>query len=1149
MTLTPAQRLLRLKPSLFSTTVVRGLTNPDGGLSTFTAEDGEFVSTTAIGETGSFRYDPVGSGIKSTQQLNVDWSMFENHVFFNSAQVKVNAAFNKIIDRFPFDGTRKETELFYDGLTGYEKYVLDNFPKNKGYLFFSGSNVGDATTRGTWVTVKDFAGSQFPFLTNNPNGENRLNPTTGSVTWQFQIYVPAQSNSNQIVLQKLQDVGSSNQHGFGCFLSSSTSTSTAQLSFFVCSGSAAMSASITLNKGLWTPVTFTWDRTSGVNQIKGYVSGAMVATSSQVVIGNLNFATASLYIGTGSNVTTPLFVPVTTFSGALDELRYYKRTLTQGEMVQNQSSSIYSDDPDLALYFKFNEPSGSASSLVIDSSGNGMHGTLNSYAQSTLKVRNIATGSLFGASPMANEDIRTCPVLFPDQPEVQALKTSLLSDAEDYDNDNPNTIIKLVPKHFFLYGQLQNGFSSEEGNLNTLEYGTEPNTSDMGSTQTILSLLYMWASFFDEIKLYLDSFSTLRHVDYDSDDTVPDAFLKQLADHYGFELPPLFIGSTIDQFINGNDVTPTIVNSTYTMQYIQNQVWRRILINANDILKSKGTLHSIKALLRAVGIDGDNIFRFKEYGGPTQQSLQALRETRNEVGAALSFRNGGYFKSAFLSSSRVEPGTPSPVGSFAYAGGRPVGTTNINDGLLTSGSWTFEGVYSWPGTATTSSVQSLVRFMTTSSANTENVLLNLYATSGSGVTLYVQPNFAVGATALTMSITAPHILDGQAWNVSFGRTRGDLVGNVSSSYFLRVGRNNLGSIIEEYTTGSFYDDNWNGNNNMNLFQLVSASYSASGSFIAVGSGSVNKVPVNDNFVNGHALQTFDGRVAQVRFWSKALTVDEWREHVRDYKSLGVHDPRVNFNFDNTRSGSFEKLRGDWSMDQQTTDSDGSGNISVVDYSQHGLHGSGTGFPVTTSVVVPQRFYYSYISPNYDEAVTANKVRVRSFQDTDNVLNDDAAYSVEAPLYEITQEQTPQDNGKFSIDFSVVDALNQDMMTMFSDLDVLNDILGAPSMMFGGDYPDLDNLRTIYFNRLTSKLNLKGYFEFYKWFNTNIGKFIEQLIPRKTRYNGVNYVIQQHMLERSKVEYHFEDSYVDENSRLKGKEVLLLQMFTGLLKRY
>jgi hypothetical protein len=31
--------------------------------------------------------------------------------------------------------TRKETEIFFDKMTGFEKYVYDNLPKNKGYLF------------------------------------------------------------------------------------------------------------------------------------------------------------------------------------------------------------------------------------------------------------------------------------------------------------------------------------------------------------------------------------------------------------------------------------------------------------------------------------------------------------------------------------------------------------------------------------------------------------------------------------------------------------------------------------------------------------------------------------------------------------------------------------------------------------------------------------------------------------------------------------------------------------------------------------------------------------------------------------------------------------------------------------------------------
>ena len=46
-----------------------------------------------------------GGPARSSQNLDVDWSVFENHVFYDSAASKVNAAFLRVINDFPFDGT------------------------------------------------------------------------------------------------------------------------------------------------------------------------------------------------------------------------------------------------------------------------------------------------------------------------------------------------------------------------------------------------------------------------------------------------------------------------------------------------------------------------------------------------------------------------------------------------------------------------------------------------------------------------------------------------------------------------------------------------------------------------------------------------------------------------------------------------------------------------------------------------------------------------------------------------------------------------------------------------------------------------------------------------------------------------------------
>ena len=58
-----------------------------------------------------------------------------------------------------------------------------------------------------------------------------------------------------------------------------------------------------------------------------------------------------------------------------------------------------------------------------------------------------------------------------------------------------------------------------------------------------------------------------------------------------------------------------------------------------------------------------------------------------------------------------------------------------------------------------------------------------------------------------------------------------------------------------------------------------------------------------------------------------------------------------------------------------------------------------------------------------------------------------------------------DNEKFSIDFSIVSTLNEDIITIMSELKFFNDALGNPNLLYSQRYPDIDQLRKIYFNRL------------------------------------------------------------------------------------
>jgi hypothetical protein len=1102
-------------PSLFTPSVMRSIRDPSNGSVSFNLASPLANTFTSIDSTSSFKYGLTEQGLRSTQQLNIDWSNFANHTFFNSAQVKLNVAFDKIQNQFPFDGTQKETEIYLDTLTGYEKYVFDNYPKHKGYLFFSGTQ-GDPYPYGTWIETRDQAGASYSSVSRDTSGNSIINPKLNPMTIEYWIYIPTIANDDQVILDK-----HNGSLGFMSSLNTTISITTAYNTFYIASGSSAEQLQVEFNKGEWNHIAWILNKTPGYDGISAYLNGKYYASSSMSVEFDIIDDYSTMYIGSGSAFPIVGFTPANTLSGALDELRIWHTVRTSDEILTYINKPVFAND-NLKLYYKFNEPSGSNSPIVIDASSNSLHGKLNSYLSPgpvLQNVRQISTSSI--TVPMIYEDEQLSPVLFGNHVDVSAYRSLHTLSASLYDEQNPNIITKLVPKHYFTEGQVDGALENEFGEIgNDYSAGDDPRSTKLGPTQTFLLLLYTWAKFFDEMKLYTQAFADLNFVDYNQTDTVPDQFLQQLARSQGIELPMLFTGATAKQFISGDNINDTPGRNSLSLQSIQNQIWRRILINLRDVVTSKGTIYGVKSFIRSIGIDPDNNFRIREYGGPTSKALGFSRDKKNEIATLLDFGGGGLVTSPYLSGTRIEPGYPE------------ISNTS-NDGLFTSGSWTYEGLYKWPLNYTVDQCESLVRFVTTGSITGVSgcIVSNLIANSSSNtVTLYARPNMN-SSPYLKLSLTGANIFDGDKWNISFGRQRNDSIDSiVSSSYFLRVAKNSYGDILEYYSTSSFFNEH-SGSADI-AWETISSTLNASGSFFTIGSGSVDTSVLNclnDSVTPNEARETnFIGQVAQIRFWSKALGVVEWKEHVRNFKSIGVQDPLTNFNFVTNKSSSFERLRIDASTIQEVTDSNGSGNINIFDYSQNNLHLSGTDFLPLDKVILSERYFYSYISPKFDQGGTVEKVRIRSFEDYNNVA--ETPWAQVAPVYEIPRFEEPTDDTRFTIDFSTVDALDRDIVNILSTLDELDNILGNPELLFASDYPGLASLREVYFNRLDNKINLRDFFNFFKWFDTNIGTFVQQLIPKKTKFNGTNFIIESHMLERPKFKYIYEDQYLGDTNR-------------------
>ncbi|MBC8409628.1 MAG: hypothetical protein H8E12_13045 [Rhodobacteraceae bacterium] len=230
---------------LFSTSTVSDFSTP----SARSSFDG-LASLSGSITSASSPLEDFSSAFKSTQQIPIDWSKFEKHTFFDSAESKINVAFDTIINFYPFDSPESELTDYIQGLTGFEKYVYDVlWPKYKGYLHFSGTRKGENPEGGypqglgSYINVVDQAGNLYPTISKRSDAAPIIDFSSSPFTCTFHLNLPPEANDNAVILQKLTQ-----SHGFSLFVSESSSVETASVVFAISSGSTALGASLWFGK-------------------------------------------------------------------------------------------------------------------------------------------------------------------------------------------------------------------------------------------------------------------------------------------------------------------------------------------------------------------------------------------------------------------------------------------------------------------------------------------------------------------------------------------------------------------------------------------------------------------------------------------------------------------------------------------------------------------------------------------------------------------------------------------------------------------------------------------------------------------------------------------------------------------------------------
>ena len=189
-----------------------------------------------------------------------------------------------------------------------------------------------------------------------------------------------------------------------------------------------------------------------------------------------------------------------------------------------------------------------------------------------------------------------------------------------YDTDNPNRLVNLLPQHI---------------------------REDINNTY-FLDFMDMVGQQFDELWLYTKSLSDITDRRNDLSDGFSKELLFNLASSLGWSINDgkdlldlsrvgfgqKLSGTTYSLYTSGSLDSPPEGD-------ISKEITKRLISSMPYILKSKGTIGSLKAILNCYGIPS-SILRVREYGGLQKNNHKAQFEIARKFTKALGFRASQY---------------------------------------------------------------------------------------------------------------------------------------------------------------------------------------------------------------------------------------------------------------------------------------------------------------------------------------------------------------------------------------------------------------------------------------------------------------------------------------------------------------------------
>lgn len=1022
--------------------------------------------------------------------LDVDFSNPSNFARFGLARKYYENITNRIVDYYPYDGSKYEQLKFENELNPLEKYVFNfEYPRSTGYVEFG------RTWAGTSNLNSGFGSSSYPeyisFVNQTKNNiydpinlrrENTRFIFTSGSTVEFWLKKNAFPNTTTETRYEtiFYSRTSDSKKRFAILLDAQNTSSIITRYYYVDPPAFNQTEfNFTVDTGLNTIADSNWHHyalsyystATGKYALDLYIDGIYKSTTTNSNSTNDITGSAFCTIGAlGGDFITSGLLGYGKLSGSIDEFRFWnlKRTAKQIGLnyFTNVGGGTNTDDSNinLGVYFKFNEgktDTSSVDSVVLDYSGRLNNGTFVGYSSAS---RNSGSAITQGSS---NTETGS-PIVYLNNPNVQSFLQTKLNLADSHDYQNNSNLINLLPSWII--------------------------EDDQSGEGTLSNFLQVIGSYYDTLFLQIQKFKDVKNKTYLQYSGSEGSFNDLLLSSNGFDVPAAFMN--LDELLS---VSSQDNKKEYSLVIndLKNIVYKNIYNNLEIIYKSKGTEKSFKNLIKCFGVD-DDMYKLNVYSDGTSYQLKDTYINKSIKKDIIDQTNYRYNQN---SNSVI----------FNYASSDSNTTSFITSSNSISGALCFEGGFYFSRKPEISYDDLTLK----STLKTYSLYGIRQANNNTGSTDNVTPDSASFSVYLKER-------DDKAYFNLYSSKYGI---NLTSSYFDNFRDNNFWNISfqiyqNKFLTTPEYQVKFSGysflsDNNFRSFELTSSINQASGS-VFFGCNKRLYAGAERTNITGNIIYPSNHKLAYSRVWADKLESSELMEHAKNPNNFGRKNPSRN---NNSNLSGFvpksETLILNWDF-STITSSNSSGNVYYV---QDLTSGSINNIFATSYLSGSKQKIYTGVGYGFEPSVMIKSKELiygQEQQDPENIISSNLINILETNDDYYTKDARPE-KFFFAIETSMYDIISKNILNFFGSIIEFNNLVCAPLTEYSMKYKDLDYFRRIFFNKVQNNIDLEKYVNVYKWIDDTLDGILFNLIPASANSSDKSRtVIENHILSRNKV---------------------------------